>query len=112
TLNWVAKDGSGNPIPSIVVMRQGAPVSAQPPVGATLTGNAAFGQGSNLGGNNYVVFVSANPPASINNTVTVTGLTLGQLYYATVYTLAGTGASTVINPFTDASANLIDAAIT
>src|SRR6185312_597546 len=111
TLNWVAKDGSGNPIPSIVVMRQGAPVSAQPPVGATLTGNAAFGQGSNLGGNNYVVFVSANPPASINNTVTVTGLTLGQTYYATVFTYAGAGATRVFNN-AGISSTLLDASIT
>jgi len=112
TLNWVAADGSGNPVPSIVVMRRGAAVSAQPPVGASLTGNSVFGLGSNLGASNYVVFVSANPPASTNNTVTVTGLTSGQLYYANVYTYAGSGASTVINPFTTASDNLIDAAIT
>ena len=112
TLNWAAANSSGNPVSSIVVMRQGAPVSAQPPVGASLTGNSVFGTGSNLGGGNYVVFVSANPPASTNNTVTVTGLTSGQLYYATVYTYAGTGASKVINPVTAASGNLIDAAIT
>jgi hypothetical protein len=111
-LNWVAKDGSGNPVPSLVVLRQGAPVSAQPPVGAVLTANSVFKSGSNLGGGNYVVFVSSNPPGSINNTVTVTGLTLGQTYYATVYSYAGAGAARVINPATSATDNLIDAAIT
>jgi hypothetical protein len=111
TLNWVAADGSGNPVASLVVMRLGAPVSAQPPVGKSVVGNSVFGSGSNLGGNNYVVFVSANPPASTNNTVTVTGLTQGQAYYATVYTYAGTGSSTVINPMTAATGSQIDAAI-
>jgi hypothetical protein len=111
TLKWVAADGSGNPVASMVVMRQGAPVSAQPPVGKSVVGNSVFGSGSNLGGNNYVVFVSANPPASTNNTVTVTGLTVGQAYYATVYTYAGSGSSTVINPVTTATGSQIDAAI-
>ncbi len=104
TLNWVSEDGSGNPVPSLVVVRQGAPVSAQPPVGAVLTGNSVFKSGSNLGAGNYVVFASANPPASINNTVTVTGLTLGQTYYATAYSYAGAGATRVINPITAAPA--------
>jgi len=111
TLKWVAADGSGNPVASLVVMRPSAPVSAQPPVGASVTGNSVFGSGSNLGGNNYVVFVSANPPASTNNTVTVTGLTLGQTYYATVYTYAGSDGSKVINPVTAATGSQIDAAI-
>ncbi len=111
TLKWVAADGSGNPVASMVVMRLGAPVSAQPPVGKSVVGNSVFGSGSNLGGNNYVVFVSANPPASTNNTVTVTGLTFGQTYYATVYTYAGAGSSAVINPVTAATGSQIDAAL-
>lgn len=112
TLNWVAADNSGNPVASIVVMRAGAPVTAVPPVGASLTGNSVFGSGSNLGANNYVVFVSANPPGSTNNTVTVTGLTQGQTYYAAVFTYAGNDGSTIYNPVTTATGNLIDAAIT
>ena len=112
TLNWVAADGNGNPVPSMVVMRQGGPVTAQPPVGALPTGNAVFGQGTDLGGHNYVVFVSNNPPASTNNTVTVTGLTAGQLYYAAIYTFAGTGTSTRFNSATGATGNLVDASIT
>jgi Bacterial Ig-like domain (group 2) len=112
TLNWVAADNSGNPVASIVVMRSGAPVTAVPPVGAALTANSVFGSGTDLGGGNYVVFSSDNPPASTNNTVTVTGLTKGQTYYAVVYTYAGTGNSTVYNPVTGASDQLIDAAIT
>lgn len=112
TLDWVAADSSGNPVASIAVMRAGGPVTAVPPVGAALIGNSIFGQGSNLGGSNFVVFVSGNPPASTNNTVTVTGLTKGQTYYAAVFTYAGTGGSTIYNPATTASANLIDAAIT
>lgn len=110
TLNWVAADGSGNPIPSIVVMRADAPVSARPNSGASVTGNSVFGQGSNLSDGNYVVFVSDNPPASTNNTVTVTGLTAGVTYYAAVFTFSGSGASTTYSvlPTSGASAVQVD----
>jgi hypothetical protein len=111
TLNWVAADGSGNPVSSIAVMRRGAPVSAHPPVGASLTGDSTFGQGTDLGGGNYVVFVSANPPDSTNNTVTVTGLAPGVTYYADVYTFAGTDGGTIFSPI-GATNTLVDGTLT
>lgn len=98
TLNWVAADGLGNPVQSIVVMKSGAPVSAQPSLGQPLTASSVFGTpASGLGSGNYVVFVSAAAPASTNNTVTVTGLTPGVVYYAAVYTFTGSGANKVFN---------------
>ena len=112
TLKWVAADGSGNPVASIAVLRPVSPVNAQPPVGVSLTGNSVFGLGSNLGGSNYVVFVSANPPTSTNNTVTVTGLAPGVQYYAVVFTYAGTGTSTLYNTVGAIQSTMVDGALT
>jgi regulation of enolase protein 1 (concanavalin A-like superfamily) len=39
----------------------------------------------------------ANPPASTNNTATVTGLTPGVIYYAAVYTFFGSGGTKTFN---------------
>lgn len=108
TLTWVAADGSGNPVPSIAVMRAGDPISAQPIQGASVTANSVFGQGSDLGAGNYVVYESANPPSSTNNTVTVTGLTPGETYYAAVFTFSGTGATKVFNVTSAPGSSLVD----
>jgi hypothetical protein len=112
TLNWVAADGLGNPVQSIVVMRANAPVTAQPSLGANVVGNSVFGTaGTSLGGGNFVVFVSSPTPADTNNTVTVTGLAPGVTYYAAVYTFVGSGTSKVFNnviPPTGASGSLAD----
>jgi hypothetical protein len=113
TLTWVAASNAV-PIQSMVVMRAGKPVTAQPPYGFLFSGNASFGAGSDLGGGNYCVFRSANPPASTNNTVTVTGLSPGVIYYAAVYTFVGTGGTKVFNevvPATGASASQQDGAL-
>jgi hypothetical protein len=113
TLTWVAAS-NGVPVQSMVVMRAGKPVSAQPPYGFLFSGNSAFGSGSDLGGGNYVVFRSANPPASISNTVTVTGLSPGVIYYSAVYTFVGSGGTKVFDevvPTTGASANLQDGSL-
>ncbi|HYG23086.1 MAG TPA: hypothetical protein VEH04_09910 [Verrucomicrobiae bacterium] len=98
TLDWVAADGSGNPVPSIVVMRASAPVSVQPSLGQPIVANASFGTpATGLGSGNFVVFASSSP-ASTNNTVTVTGLTPGVTYYAAVYTFAGSGSTATYGP--------------
>jgi len=88
TLTWTPGAGSAG---SVVVMRAGQPTSMQPNYGNTYTGNASFGSGANLGSSNYVVFSGAG------STVTVTNLTPGARYYATVYSYAGSGAATVYN---------------
>lgn len=110
TLDWVAADASGNPVPSVVVMRVNGPVTARPASGANLTGDPVFGQGTGLSDGNYVVFVSDNPPASTNNTVTVTGLSPGLTYYAAVFTFSGSGATTTygVLPPTGASASQVN----
>jgi len=94
TFSWTAADATGNPIRSMLVMRAGAPVDAQPnsPIGANFGGGSFnFGAGPSLGGSNFVVFVTGNPAASTNVSTTVFGLTPGVIYYAAVYSFVGAG---------------------
>lgn len=86
TLTWTAGTNSdGSPSTSLVVMRAGGPVSAQPTFGLISGANSVFGLGTDLGGGNFIVF------RAVGNTVTVTGLTPGVSYSATVYGYSGSG---------------------
>lgn len=87
-INWTPGAGSTG---SVVVVRAGTPVNAQPIAGTTYTGNAAFGAGSQLGGGNYVVYVGTG------NTVSVTGLTPGTKYYVAVYSSGGPAGAPTYN---------------
>lgn len=87
-INWMPGAGSTG---SVVVVRAGNPVNAQPIAGTTYTGNATFGAGSQLGGGNYVVYVGTG------NTVTVNGLTPGTKYYVAVYSYGGPLGAPVYN---------------
>src|SRR5438034_9538238 len=109
TLTWIAANG-GVPIQSIAVMRSNAPVSAQPIYGASVTGNSVFRQGTDLDDRNYIVYVSPASPPSTTNSVTVTGLTPGQTYYAAIYTFTGSGGTKVFNNVvpSDAAASQAD----
>lgn len=118
TFNWVATDATGtNPVRSCLVMRAGAPVTAQP--SAFLGGNfgaltAPFGTGPSFGGSNFVVFATGNPAPSTNVTTTVTGLIPGVVYYAAVYTFVGAGGTKNFNevlPATGTSTNVQDGAL-
>jgi hypothetical protein len=115
TLTWIAESNSV-PIQSMVVMRAGAPVSAQPPYGYLFdSGPQPFGVGSDLGDGNWVVYRSPNPPASVTNSTVVTGLTPGVTYYAAVYTWVGSSTTKVFDeviPPTGSSAELLDGVLT
>jgi hypothetical protein len=115
TLDWTA-ESNGVPIQSMVVMRAGAPVNAQPPYGYIFDdGPQAFGVGSDLGDGNWVVYRSPNPPTSITNSTLVTGLTPGVTYYAAVYTWVGSSTAKVFNeviPPTGAASVLLDGVLT
>jgi hypothetical protein len=92
TLTWVpGTNGDGSASTSFVVMRAGAPVSAQPYYGILTTADAAFGQGTDLGGGNFLVF------RGVGNTVTVTGLAPGTAYYVSVYGYSGSGTTKSFN---------------
>ena len=106
TFTWVAADALGVPAQSMLVMRDGGPVTAQPTYGMGFTvgpGTYAYGAAMCLGDGNYVVFRSADPPASTNNTATVTGLTPGHTYYVAAYTFGGTYPDRVFSPITTVS---------
>jgi hypothetical protein len=115
TLNWTA-ESNGVPIQSMVVMRAGAPVSAQPPYGYLFDSEPQpFGAGSDLGDGNWVVYRSPNPPASVNDSTVVTGLTPGTTYYAAVYTWVGSSATKVFDdviPATGATGEELDGVLT
>jgi hypothetical protein len=115
TLDWTAET-NGVPVQSMVVMRAGAPVSAQPPYGYLFdSGPEPFGQGSYLGDGNWVVYRSPNPPAAITNSTVVTGLTPGVNYYAAVYTWVGSSTTKVFDeviPPTGSSSALLDGVLT
>jgi hypothetical protein len=115
TLNWIA-ESNGTPIQSMVVMRAGAPVNAQPPYGYLFdSGPQPFGIGSDLGDGNWVVYRSPGSPASVSNSTVVTGLTPGTVYYAAVYTWIGSSVNKVFDdviPPTGSSAALLDGVLT
>ena len=92
TLTWVPGTNSdGSQATSFVVMRANGPVSAQPYFGILTSASSVFGQGTDLGGGNYVVL------RAVTNTVTVTGLQPGNVYYAAVYCYSGGGTTKSFN---------------
>ncbi len=74
-VNWTR--GNGDAV--IVVAHKGAPVDADPSNGTNYTADAVFGNGSEIGNGNYVVYDGTG------GNVTVTGLTPGTQYYFSVY---------------------------
>jgi hypothetical protein len=120
TFNWVASDGAGNPVRSGLIMRANGPITAFP----TLAQAAAIGgtgtpvnfgaTGVDVGGGNWLTFVTGNPAASTNVTCTVKNLSPGVTYYAAVITFVGSGGNKSFNtvlPASGATANLQDGAL-
>ncbi len=113
TLRWTVPgtNSDGSAFRSVVVMRAGAPVSAQPYLAFALGGDVQgspepFGVADdNMGDGNYVVFRTTSGDTNLNPSVTVTGLSPGVQYYAAVYTFVGLGAQRTFNTATSATAN-------
>jgi len=94
----VGTNADGTAVGSVVVMRAGGPVTAQPYTGMVLPGNPSFGDPNNdLGGGNFVVYRSPSGASQTNLSVTVTNLTPGTTYFAVIYTFVGDGASRTYN---------------
>jgi hypothetical protein len=99
TLTWVpGTNADSSPVTSFVVMRANAPISAQPTFGILTTASPLFGAGTDLGSGNYLVF------RGVGNTVTVSGLTPGNTYYAAVYGYFGSGTTKSFNQAGSSSA--------
>ncbi len=81
-ISWTAGAGSAG---HLVLVRQGAPVTAVPTDGVQYSANAVFGQGNDLGGGTYVVYAGATSSATVAN------LRRGSNYSVAVFSYAGSG---------------------
>lgn len=79
TVNWDNGNGAGR----VVLARQAGAVNAVPVDGVVYTADAVFGQGSEIGSGNFVVF------AGTANTFTVSGLNQNERYHFSVFEFNG-----------------------
>jgi regulation of enolase protein 1 (concanavalin A-like superfamily) len=94
----VGTNADGTAIRSVVVMRAGGPITAQPYTGMALPGNFIFGDPNNdLGGGNFVVYRSPANSTQTSQSVTVTSLLPGTTYYIAVHTFVGLGTTRTFN---------------
>jgi hypothetical protein len=82
TLNWQSGDGDNR----LVVVKKGSNISAAPADLSVYPASAVFKSGSQIAIDEYVVY------AGNSNTVTVTGLTAGDVYYFKVFEYNGAAA--------------------
>lgn len=83
-LRWTNGTGTRR----LVIARENGSVNALPVDGSFYNASSVFGQGSNLGSGNYVVYDGTD------TTVTVTGLSVGQRYFFAVIEYNGYGFTT------------------
>lgn len=79
TVEWNKGDGTRH----LVVVKAGSAVDATPSDNGNYNPNPVFGEGSDLGGGNYVVYSGAG------NSVTISGLTLNTQYSVAIFELNG-----------------------
>ncbi len=84
TINWTNGDGASR----IVLVKAGSAVDGNPADGMTYTAQTTFGQGSQIGSGNYVVYNGSG------TSVTVTGLSPSTAYHVAVIEYNGTNAVT------------------
>jgi hypothetical protein len=94
-LSWIpGTNGDGSLQSTMVLMRKGAPVSAQPYFGI-LTGTPPvpdnFGDSTDFGGGNFLVYRGGGSNATVN------GLIPGVQYYVAVYGFSSSGATKSFN---------------
>ena len=82
-INWTAGNGTS----SLVVVRAGSAVNADPIDGSTYTPNTVYGSGMQIGTGNYAVYNGTG------NSVSITGLGKAITYYVKVYTFNGSTGS-------------------
>ncbi len=88
-LQWQKGDGQGR----LLVVREGAPVTASPTNLTAYPANTTFGNGSQIGLGEYVVY------ANTGNQVTISGLTDQKTYYYRVIEFNGSSAPVYSNQY-------------
>jgi hypothetical protein len=88
-LQWQKGDGQGR----LLVVREGAPVTASPTNLTAYPANTTFGNGSQIGLGEYVVY------ANTGNQVTISGLTDQKTYYYRVIEFNGNSAPVYSNQY-------------
>lgn len=83
TFSWQNGDGASR----LVVVRPAQPVTSTPADATGYAASSRYGSGAALSSNEYVVY------SGTGSTVTVSGLTVGQTYYAAVYEFNGSSCS-------------------
>lgn len=84
TLIW---DNSGSADGTIILVKSGAAVDANPADWSGYSASTVFTSGDQIGTGNYVVYAAAGKSGS----VTITGLSAGTTYHAAVYPYNGSG---------------------
>jgi hypothetical protein len=100
TISWSVPLVNSSPAETILIMRDGGPVTAQPYYGFVSNfgaGTYNYGQGADLGNGNFMIYRSANPGTNVNITVTIGGLTPGDIYDVAAYTFVGSSTTKVFN---------------
>jgi len=82
TVGWSRGNGTAG---VIVLAKAGSAVNSDPVSGTSYTANAAFGNGTQIGTGNYVVYMGTG------TSVNVTGLSAGTAYFYAVYEYNSTG---------------------
>ncbi len=80
---------NGNGTGRLVIAKKGAATSLEPAEGANYTANTNFGNGSDLGGGNFVVY------SGTDKNVTIAGLTPGTAYHFAIYEFNGSSAESI-----------------
>jgi len=102
TVSWTPGDGAGR----ILLAKAGQTVSHPPVDGESYTASASFGQGSQIGTNNFVVY------AGSGSSVTVTGLSPLTRYFFAIYEYNGSGAtSNYLTTAPDTGSQITNAAL-
>ncbi len=89
TTQFIVNRGNGTHL--LILAKAGSPVDANPVDGANYAGDRFFGNGSQIGAGNFVVY--NNNPQTNSCLINVFGLTSGVEYYYAVYEYNGAGAS-------------------
>jgi hypothetical protein len=83
TINWTSGDGTNR----LVLIKTGSQVDSDPVDGVSYTANTTFGNGTQIGTGNYIVYNGTS------NSVAVSGLSSNTIYHTAVYEFNGTSGS-------------------